>query len=132
MKFQRCAIACALAFTSSSTLVQQARAQTDPATQQKIDALQKQLDDLKQDKQQRTSSTGASSGEHEFLERKPGDGIMFFTRGGEVSLYGNLDVSFDYATKGISGMVGNNGPTETPAGNGGRTPAISSTPSHPR
>ncbi len=126
MKFQRCAIACALAFTSSSTLVQQARAQTDPATQQKIDALQKQLDELKQDKQQRSSSTGASSGEHEFLERKTGDGFTFFTRGGEVSVYGNLDVSFDYSTKGIDGMVGNNGPTDVPAGNGGWMPAISS------
>jgi predicted porin len=119
------AVAVSVAFANVA-LMQQARAQTDPVTQQKIDALQKQLDELKQQKQERNSSSGASSGEHEFLERKAGDGITFYTRGGEVSIYGNLDVSFDYATKGINGMTGGGGPTDVPAGNGGWMADISS------
>jgi predicted porin len=59
---------------------------------------------------------------HSFLERKPGDDVTFFTRFGEVTLYGNLDVSFDAATKGIGGLraegVG-------PVGNVGWMPDIS-------
>src|SRR5258708_29221859 len=111
-----------------------AQTQTDPdALKRRIDTLQRQIDTLKdsldQVKAQRpapAAATPASTGGHEFLERKPGDGVTFYTRGGEVSIYGNLDVSFDYATKGIKGMVGPNGPTDTPPGNGGWTPNISS------
>ena len=47
----------------------------------------------------------AASGNHDFLERKTGDGLTFFTRGGEVSIYGNLDISVDAATKGLDGMT---------------------------
>src|SRR5262245_20161987 len=108
MRHRRKALAIAVSVgLASAAMVQQARAQTDPATQQKIDTLQKQIDELKQDqqqqKEQRPASAGAA-GEREFLERKPGNGITFYTRGGEVSIYGNLDVSFDYATKGLNGI----------------------------
>ena len=126
MEHRRKAIVVALSVgLANAALIHQARAQTDPATQRKIDALQQQIDDLKAERRASTPVQAAPGG-HEFLERKPGDGITFFTRGGEVSIYGYLDVSLDYATKGISGMVGNNGPTDTPAGNGGWMPDISS------
>lgn len=128
MKISRIALGCALAFGAGGAFAQ--------ASGTQIETLQKQIDELKRSLEQlkaqqppaasRTAASPAAMGGHEFLERKAGDGITFFTRGGEVSVYGNLDVSFDYATKGISGMTGNNGPTDTPAGNGGWMPDISS------
>jgi predicted porin len=36
---------------------------------------------------------------HRFLERKPGKDITFYTPGGEITTYGQFDVSFDGATK---------------------------------
>jgi predicted porin len=126
MEHRRKALAVALSVgLANAALIHQARAQTDPATQRKIDALQKQLDELKAERRASTPVQAAPGG-HEFLERKPGDGVTFFTRGGEVSIYGNLNVSFDYATKGINGKVGNGGPGDTPVGNGGWMPDISS------
>lgn len=65
----------------------------------------------------------AQSTNHGFLERKPGDRLTFFTPGGEFSLYGNLDVSFDVTTKGISGLRGPDG--NPPVGNMGWMPALS-------
>jgi predicted porin len=130
MKLSRCAVACALAFGAGSAFAQ--------ASATQVEALQKQINELKHSLEQlkaqqppapaasRAAAAPATTGGHEFLERKAGDGITFFTRGGEVSVYGNLDVSFDYATKGIKGMTGNNGPTDLPAGNGGWMPDISS------
>ena len=100
---------------------------------QKVDMLQQQLDVLRGRldqvlKQQEEAATRpmpapvASAG-HDFLERKPGDGLTFFTRGGEVSFYGNLDISVDEATKGIGGMMANGA---APVGRGGWMPDISS------
>src|SRR5215831_3237644 len=36
---------------------------------------------------------------HRFLERKPGKDVTFYTPGGEITVYGNFDVSLDGATK---------------------------------
>src|ERR1039457_1216449 len=36
---------------------------------------------------------------HYFLERKPGKDLTFFTPGGEITAYGQFDVSVDAATK---------------------------------
>src|SRR5512137_1099155 len=36
---------------------------------------------------------------HRFLEKKPGKDLTFYTPGGEITAYGQLDVSFDGATK---------------------------------
>ena len=137
----RIALLCAIAFGTSSTLFTGgASAQTPDEMKRVVEELQRQIQVLKdrvdqmsaQQKQQAAQppapsqavATGASR-QPEFLERKPGDGVTFFTRGGEVSVYGNLDVSVDTATKGISGMVGNNGPADTPAGKSGWMPDIS-------
>src|SRR5260370_33520173 len=118
MKISRIALACALAFgTTGIVLPGAVKAQADPeslkreveALQKQNEAQQKQIDALKEsvDKVKRAqqpaapgSGVGATAG-GEPLERKPGDGFTLFTRGGEVSIYGNLNVSFDYATKGI-------------------------------
>ncbi len=69
------------------------------------------------------SASAQSTSGGQFLERKAGDGFTLLTRGGELSVYGNIDLSLDDTTKGISKM--SSGGT-TPAGNGGWMPAISS------
>jgi hypothetical protein len=57
-----------------------------------------------------------------FFQRKPGDALTFLAPGsGEVTLYGNLDVSFDYTTKGLKSDYGDMG---MPVGKIGWQPAI--------
>jgi predicted porin len=132
MKHHRTALTVALSVgLANGLIIHQARAQTDPQTQQKIDSLQRQINDLKQSVAHPAPAPAPApaavpAGGHEFLERKAGPGVTFFTRGGEASIYGNLDVSFDVATKGINRMQGAGGPADVPAGNGGWMPDISS------
>jgi predicted porin len=133
------AILAGVAGTSISS-VALAQSANDEAMRQQIESLQRQIDalrnqleeSLKRQQQggapppqapppQAAAAPGAAA--PEFLQRKPGDGLTFFTRGGEVSIYGNLDVSFDYTTKGIGDMTVNMVP---PVGNTGWMPAISS------
>ena len=134
MKRKYLATVCAVTFGAAGiTFGGGAFAQSPDDMKAQIDALQRQLQILKErlDKQEAQQAqkaapapgrAAAASGgtEHAFLERKEGDGVTFYTRGGEVSLYGNLDLSLDSTTKGISGMTGNGGPTtlrpETAAG----------------
>jgi predicted porin len=49
-------------------------------------------------------SEGEEPRVHKFLEPKPGKSLTFYTPGGEITVYGNLDVSLDDTTKGISGL----------------------------
>src|SRR5664280_2352003 len=64
------------------------------------------------------------SGGHYFLERKPGKDLTFFTPGGEITAYGQFDVSLDAATKNAkSGPVAPGG--DSPVGNFGWMPDIS-------
>ncbi len=70
------------------------------------------------------SASAQSPSGGQFLERKAGDGFTLLTRGGELSVYGNIDLSIDDTTKGISKMVDAAG--ASPFGNGGWMPAISS------
>ena len=119
-----------------------ARAQSESETlKQQMEALQRQMDELRGKleqvlkKQAETPAAPAAAqapapaapavaaGTHEFLERKQGDGVTFFTRGGELTLYGNLDLSVDYTTKGIGGMTVDGVP---PVGRTGWMGAISS------
>jgi predicted porin len=66
---------------------------------------------------------GLDNNGHYFLERKPGKDLTFYTPGGEITAYGNLDVSFDETTKN-AGSLNLNGNTP-PVGNFGWMPAIS-------
>ena len=64
------------------------------------------------------------SGGHRFLERKPGKALTFYTPGGEITAYGQFDVSLDAATKNAkSGPVDPDG--NLPVGNFGWMPDIS-------
>jgi predicted porin/outer membrane murein-binding lipoprotein Lpp len=108
----------------------------DQELRQKLDQLQQQIDQIKA--QLKAAPPAPPPAEpapptmvkvplpesHEFLERKPVDGVTFFTRGGELSIYGNFDISLDTSTKGIGGMTAANPPT-SPVGNTGWMPDIS-------
>jgi len=147
MKRKYLATVCAVTFGAAGiTFGGGAFAQSPSDMKAQIDALQHQLQILKErlDKQeaqqaqkaaQAPAGAAAAAGgtEHAFLERKQGDGVTFYTRGGELSLYGNLDLSLDSTTKGISGMTapvdagfGAPGAVFTPFGNGGWMGAIAS------
>jgi len=68
---------------------------------------------------------GEEQTQHKFLEPKPGKPVTFFTPGGEITLYGNLDISFDVMTKGISNLTAPGTGEVTPAGSVGWMPDIS-------
>ncbi len=120
------------------------------ALQQHTDALEEQLQLVKQQLQKVTNSlesrvtaaskttpvppeaerkTAASDpAEHGFFERKPGKTVTFYTPGGEgangeITMYGNLDLSVDGVTKGLAGEVGPDG--NGPIGRTGWLPDIS-------
>jgi predicted porin len=79
---------------------------------------------------------------HGFLEHKKGNPLTFYTPGGEITAYGNIDVSVDGTTKSLTdfntpalpgvntGGVGGAGGSATPVGNFGWLPAISSNSSY--
>jgi predicted porin/outer membrane murein-binding lipoprotein Lpp len=71
----------------------------------------------------RAAPATSAGGAHEFFERKPGDALTLYTHGGEITAYGNLDVSVDVATKGIGNKTDSDG--VKPRGNVGWQPAIS-------
>ena len=64
---------------------------------------------------------------HYFLEKKDGDPLTFYTPGGEITAYGNMDVSLDDTSKNVKGSIapGPGGPTDLPVGNFGWMPAVS-------
>ena len=117
-----------------SALAPPARAQSTPDMQRQIEMLQRQIDELKARMdhpapQQQSAPAPAAAAPvaadgGQFIERLPGKGMTFKTRGGEVTAYGNLDLSLDSATKGIDGMVAPDG--SMPVGNGGWMADISS------
>jgi predicted porin len=72
---------------------------------------------------------------HGFLEHKKGNPLTFYTPGGEITAYGNFDISIDDTTKAFGGNVDTNplftGPSEPfPIGNFGWLPAISTNSSY--
>jgi len=72
---------------------------------------------------------------HGYLEHKKGNPLTFYTPGGEITAYGNFDISADVTTKAFGGNVNTN-PTFTggsepfPTGNMGWMPAISTNSSY--
>lgn len=132
MDRKRSTIARAVAMTfATASLIGASQARADEDTQREIRALKEQIETLMRkvdDLSRKEAATSAKQVQmerqaaaapapamapqaagHDFLERKKGDGVTFYTRGGEVSVYGNLDVSLDSATKGIAGLKDGNG-----------------------
>jgi predicted porin len=62
---------------------------------------------------------------HTFLERKPGKSLTFYTPGGEITAYGQFDVSIDAATKNTGGALTRQPQGDTTVGNFGWMPDIS-------
>lgn len=60
---------------------------------------------------------------HGFLEHKKGSALTFYTPGGEITGYGNLDVSFDVVTKSVGSLPTAGG--QHPIGNFGWMPDLS-------
>ena len=96
-----------------------------------MELLQKQLDTVKtqlynmQEQKKQEEAKAKEQPKGSLVEMKPGPGVHFLVPGGgDVQLYGNLDVSFDYTTKGFQSDYGVNG--GKPVGNVGWEPAISS------
>ena len=123
MTFQKksLAIACSLALACMGS----AHADQLSDMQSKLDALQRQIQELQaqigsvkraQEKQEQAAPPPA-------ISMKPGNDLTFRVGGGEVTLYGHVDVSLDDQTNGMSGFI-HNGQTVT--GNNGWVPDISS------
>ena len=91
--------------------------------QKQLDAVKAQLNNMQEEKKQEEARAKAEPKGEPFLAHKPGDAFTFLTPGGgEVTFYGNLDVSFDYTTKGLQSDYGDNG--GVPVGRMGWQPAI--------
>ena len=130
------ALAIALAFAAPGI----ARADMESDLKAQVDALQRQLDavkaqleqvtqEIKKQKEEKAAAAAAPPpaappGGGPYLEHKPGTLTFLTPGGGDVTLYGNLNVSFDYATKGLLSDYGDNG--GMPVGKMGWQPAISS------
>jgi predicted porin len=69
---------------------------------------------------------------HGYLEHKKGNPLAFYTPGGEITAYGNFDISVDATTKSLGNFDTTFAPpsTPTPAGNFGWLPAISTNASY--
>jgi len=122
-----------LAFAAAAMFVVSATAWADSESdlKAKVDALQKQLDELKAQLNQITTSvqqTKQAQQEQEkkneqFMQHAAGSGLTFLAPGGgDVTLYGNFDVSLDDTTKGLASSYALGG---SPVGNMGWLPAIS-------
>ena len=112
MAFQKktVAIACSLVLACMGS----AHADQASDLQAKLDALQKQVQELQaqinavQKKQEQASSAPSTSPPGNSM--KPGNDLIFQVGGGEVQLYGHVDVSLDYQTSGLSGFINNGQP----------------------
>jgi predicted porin len=121
------AVAVALMFVAGAAHadeVSELKAQME-AMQKQMDALKARLEQVTNQVQQTQQAQQQQEKKNaQFLQRQEGSGLTFLTPGGgDVTLYGNLDVSFDYATKGLQSDYGDNG--GVPLGKMGWQPAIS-------
>jgi predicted porin len=113
----------AVAATARADIASDLQAQVQ-TLQKQLDAVKAQLDQVTAEvkKQKAAEETGEAKG-GPFIQRKPGDALTFLAPGGgEVTLYGNLDVSFDETTKGLKSDYGDNG--GVPVGKVGWQPSI--------
>jgi predicted porin len=111
----------------------QAKAAEAKAAQAQSQASQAQSQANQAQSQAAQASAKAGTAEldangHGFLEHKKGTPLTFYTPGGEISGYGNLDVSLDAASKDIRGVPSAGG--QHPVGNWGWMPDISTNNSY--
>jgi predicted porin len=96
--------------------------------QKQMETLKQQLDQvnaqLKKQQEEQAKAAAAGGGAVPFLKKKEGDPITFITPGGEVTLYGHVNLSIDDTTKGLQGETCCGG--ASPLGRVGWMPALSS------
>lgn len=93
--------------------------------QKQLDTVKTQLYNMQEQKKQEDAKEKAAPRGGPYVQLKPNSGATFLVPGGgEVQLYGNFDVSFDYTTKGLKSDYGDNG--GMPVGKVGWQPAIAS------
>jgi len=128
MNSQRALIAAVAFACGASSGIARADAVSDlqkqmEALQQQLDAVKTQLSNMQQERKEEQAKSGAAPAGGPLVRLKPDAGATFLVPGGgEVQLYGNLDLSFDYTTKGLKSDYGDNG--GMPVGKVGWSPAI--------
>lgn len=129
MRFRNIALSAgAAAFCASGIVhaddVSDLKAQME-VLQKQLDSVKTQLYNMQEAKKKEEATAKAEPRGGPFVQLKPNSGATFLVPGGgEVQLYGNLDVSFDYTTKGLKSDYGDNG--GVPLGKVGWQPAIAS------
>src|SRR5260221_11601340 len=114
MVFQKKTIAIACSFvlacmgSAHADQTSDLQAQLD-ALQKQIKELQTQIDSIQKKQEQVSAAPGAAapSAAAPGNYMKPGNALIFQVGGGEVQLYGHVDVSLDYQTNGMSGFINN-------------------------
>ena len=121
MKNRILVTACSLAFAC----VGSAHADQLSDLQSKLDAMQKQIQELQSQisSVSKTQEKQAQAAPAPGVTMKPGNDLTFRVGGGEIQLYGHVDVSVDDQTNGMSGFI-HNGQTVT--GRNGYVPDVSS------
>src|SRR5438128_10662898 len=108
------AMALALSNLAHADITSDLKAQVD-ALQRQLEAVKAQLDQVQREQQEQRQKQSAPQPQGQpqggpFIQRKPGDALTFIVPGGgEVTLYGSLDVSLDETTKGLKSDYGDNG-----------------------
>ena len=118
--------------TAAAAKKEASAAQSD-ATAAKASATQARTTAVLTQTQVANLPTKATEKDGWFFRHKPGDALTFETPGGEITGYGNFDVSFDAASKSVTGWFtspanvncGATGGICTPSGNFGWMPDIS-------
>jgi predicted porin len=117
-----CALACAVSGPVRADAISDLKASME-SLQRQLDAVKAQLDEVKGQAQKEKQEKEKQPAGAPFIQRKPGDALTFLAPGGgEVTLYGNLDVSLDEVTKGLKSDYGANG--GMPVGKMGWQPSI--------
>jgi predicted porin len=115
-------IACGPSGVANADVVSDLQKQME-ALQQQLDAVKTQLQNMQQEKKQDEAKAKAEPRGGPFVQLKPDSGLTFLVPGGgEVQLYGNLDLSLDYTTKGLKSDYGDSG--GMPVGKMGWQPAV--------
>jgi len=132
MKMRRNTLARAVIIAlAAGSAAMPAIARADEDTQKEIRALKQQIEMLSRKVDELSRKEEATSAKQQRMEvaapaavaMKPGSSLTFEVGGGEVTLYGHVDVSLDTQTNGMSGFLNNGLPV---TGNNGWVPDISS------